>query len=82
MPPASNEIRERLERLIFIDETAQEWVQDVWDMSPTLGETAARFSQVFDALLDRYPPEQLESLVKALQHTHSEISDRRDLFNP
>ncbi|MGB7413360.1 MAG: hypothetical protein WA902_04045 [Thermosynechococcaceae cyanobacterium] len=69
MPQSNNEARERLERLIFVDETAREWVQDVWDMSPTLGETAARFSEVFDALIDCCPPDRLDSLLKTLHQS-------------
>ncbi|MGF1603204.1 MAG: hypothetical protein ACFCU8_14505 [Thermosynechococcaceae cyanobacterium] len=66
MPQSNREVRQKLDRLIFVDETAREWVQDVWDMSPTLGETAARFSEVFDALIDGSSSEQLESLLKTL----------------
>ncbi len=66
MPLSHSDAKASLEQLIFIDEKPQEWVQDVWDMSPTLGETAARLSEVFDAVMDSCPPEQLETVLKTL----------------
>lgn len=54
-----------LERLIFDEDKPQEWTQDVWDMSPTLGETAAKLAQVFDAVIDCCPEEKLEDLLKS-----------------
>ncbi len=66
MPLSNSEAKQILERLIFVDERPKEWVQDVWDMSPTLGETAARLAEVFDALLDACPPGQLDELLKTL----------------
>jgi hypothetical protein len=71
MPISNSEAKQILERLIFVDEQPQEWVQDVWDMSPTLGETAARLSEVFDALLDACPPGQLDDLLKTLYQKQS-----------
>lgn len=53
-----------LERLIFADERPQDWVQDVWGMSPTLGENAAKLLDVFDALIECCPEEKLENLLQ------------------
>ncbi|MCM1985252.1 hypothetical protein [Lyngbya confervoides] len=60
------EAKQLLERLIFDEESPQVWVQDVWDMSPTLGETAAKLSEIFSALVDCCPADELDQLLKLL----------------
>jgi len=60
------EARQLLERMIFTSDRPRDWVQDVWDLSPTLGETAARLMDIFDALLDCCPEDNLENLVHNL----------------
>lgn len=64
MPLPDHDAKQRLERLIFDDDKPQDWVQDVWDMSPTLGETASKLSEVFAALVDCCPLEALDDLLK------------------
>ncbi|NJN20270.1 MAG: hypothetical protein HC812_02460 [Leptolyngbya sp. RL_3_1] len=66
MALSSEETRQLLNRLIFDDSSAQDWVQDVWGLSPTLGETAARLVDAFEAVADCTSPEQLENLVQGL----------------
>lgn len=58
------EAKQLLERLIFADERPQDWVQDVWSLSPTLGESAARLLDAFDALADCCSEEKLDTLLK------------------
>ena len=58
------ETQRLLERLIFDEEKPQDWCQDVWDMSPTLGETAAKLVEVFEDVLECCPAEKLEDLLK------------------
>jgi hypothetical protein len=58
------EAKQLLERLIFADERPHDWVQDVWGMSPTLGENAAKLLDVFDALVECCPEEKLENLLQ------------------
>ncbi|NEP19064.1 MAG: hypothetical protein F6J97_19565 [Leptolyngbya sp. SIO4C1] len=58
------EAKQLIERLIFDQQSAQSWAQDVWDMSPTLGETAAKLIEVFDAVVDCCPEEKLENLLQ------------------
>lgn len=65
MPLSSDETKQLLERLVFTDGTAEDWVQDVWALSPTLGETAARLVDILDGLLDCTPEERLESLLQS-----------------
>jgi hypothetical protein len=58
------EAKQLLERLIFDDENSQEWVQDVWGMSAMLGDSAAKLLEVFEALIEVCPNEQLENLLQ------------------
>lgn len=64
MPISKTEAKQLLERLIFEDERPQEWVQDVWGLSPTLGDSAAKLLEAFEALIDCCPEEKLESLLQ------------------
>lgn len=66
MSISKEEAKQLLERLIFEEERPQDWVQDVWGMSPTLGESAAKLLEVFDALIECCPSEQLENLLQTL----------------
>lgn len=66
MSISKTEAKQLLERLIFEDESSQDWVQDVWGLSPTLGDSAAKLLEVFEALINCCPEEQLENLLKTL----------------
>jgi hypothetical protein len=66
MALSKQETKQLLERLIFVSESPQEWVQDVWDMSPTLGESAARLLEAFEATVESCPEERLEALLEGL----------------
>lgn len=65
MPLAKEEMKQLLERLIFEEERPQDWVQDVWGLSPTLGDSAAKLLDVFDALVECCPDEKLENLLQS-----------------
>lgn len=60
----STEAKQLLQRLIFHDDQAQDWVQDVWDMSPTLGETASRLWEVMETIVDGTDATALEALLQ------------------
>lgn len=64
------EAKQLLERLIFEEERPQDWVQDVWGLSPTLGENAAKLLEVFESLIECCPEEYLENLIHSLYQTH------------
>ena len=66
MTLSKTESRQLLERMIFDDELPRDWVQDIWDMSPILGENAAKLLDVFDMLIDCCSEEKLENLVESL----------------
>lgn len=70
MTISKSEANQQLERLIYYDESSSEWVQDVWDMSPTLGESAAKLVEAFDALIEYCPEEQLEKMLQTLYQDH------------
>ncbi|NEQ45138.1 MAG: hypothetical protein F6K00_16885 [Leptolyngbya sp. SIOISBB] len=64
MPISPDETKQLLERLVFTDGTAEDWVQDVWALSPTLGETAARLVDVLNGLMDCTSADQLDTLLQ------------------
>ncbi|MEQ9667308.1 hypothetical protein [Coleofasciculus sp. G2-EDA-02] len=63
-PISKTEAKQLLERLIFSDELPQDWVQDVWGLSPTLGESGAKLLEVFEALIECCPDDKLENLIQ------------------
>ena len=66
MALSHQEARQILLRMVFTDGSADDWVQDVWGLSPTLGETAARLVDVMEALAGCLSDEKLENLVQSL----------------
>jgi len=60
------EAKQLLERMIFEDTAPKDWVQDVWDLSPLLGDSAAKLFEAFELLIDCCPEERLDNLVKSL----------------
>jgi hypothetical protein len=67
------EAKQFLERLIFESDRPQDWVQDVWGLSPTLGEDAAKLVDVFDMLIECCSDEKLDNLVKSLYQEHMDL---------
>ncbi|GAB4232102.1 MAG: hypothetical protein Kow0049_14810 [Stanieria sp.] len=65
MSLSQTEAKQLLERLIFDEQQPQEWVQDVWGLSPMLGDSAAKLLEVFEALIECCPQEQLENLLQS-----------------
>ncbi|MDJ0555021.1 MAG: hypothetical protein QNJ68_11370 [Microcoleaceae cyanobacterium MO_207.B10] len=66
MTLSKQEAKQQLEKLIFDNELPQDWVQDFWGMSPTLGETAAKLLEVFEALIESCPDAKLDDLLQNL----------------
>lgn len=64
MSISKTEAKQLLERLIFEDERPQDWVQDVWGISPMLGDSAAKLLEAFEALIECCPEDQLENLLQ------------------
>lgn len=59
-----------LEDLIFDGSRADDWVQDVWALSPLLGQGAANLVDVMAELLNHCSDEQVEQLLKSLYQQH------------
>lgn len=76
MPISKDEARQMLQRMIFGDEPPQEWVQDVWGLSPTLGESAAKLVEAFDALIECSSDEKLENYLISLYHEQLQDQER------
>lgn len=63
MAISKEEAKQLLERLIFEETRPNDWVQDVWGLSPLLGESAAKLLEAFEALVENCPDEKLENLL-------------------
>ncbi len=64
MSISKTEAKRLLERLIFEETDPKDWVQDVWGLSPLLGDSGAKLFEVFEALVDCCSEEQLENLLQ------------------
>ncbi len=67
------EAQQLLERMIFDEAAPQDWVQDVWGLSPMLGDSAAKLLDAFYGLVDCCPEERLDNLVKGLYREQLEF---------
>ncbi|MBV6623665.1 MAG: hypothetical protein KI793_12145 [Rivularia sp. (in: Bacteria)] len=65
MSISKTEARQLLERMIFEETHPQDWVEDVWGLSPFLGDSAAKLYEVFEALIECCPEAQLENLLQS-----------------
>lgn len=72
MSISKTEAKQLLERLIFDDERPHDWVQDVWGLSPILGDSAAKLLEVFEALVECCPQDQLENLLQTFYQENLE----------
>lgn len=66
MTISKTEAKQLLERLIFEDTHPQDWVNDVWGLSPMHGDSGAKLMDAFYALVECCPEEQLENLLQSL----------------
>jgi hypothetical protein len=57
---------------MFESEAAQEWVEDVWSLSPFLGQGAANAAEVLGVLLETCSERQLNAVVASLYTAHTE----------
>ena len=73
MALSKEEAKQLFERLIFDDAKPRDWVEDVWGLSPMLGDSAAKLLDAFDALIECCSEEKLDNLLQGLYH------DRLDL---
>ena len=74
MPISKAEAKQLLERLIFDDLPPQQWVEDVWGITPILGDSAAKLLEVFEALIECCPEDKLDNLLQT--YLQEKIGDR------
>jgi hypothetical protein len=58
------EAKQLLERMIFDDQQPQQWVEDVWGLTPMLGDGAAKLYEAFEALIESCPEDKLDNLLQ------------------
>lgn len=63
---------------MFESENAQEWVEDVWGLTPFLGQSAANAAEVLGALLDTCSERQLNEVVASIHAAHKEAISELD----
>lgn len=73
MTISKTEARQLLERMIFETTDPEDWVQDVWGLSPMLGDSAAKLLDVFQSLVECCSEEQLDNLVTGLYRETLEL---------
>lgn len=72
MTVSSKTAKKLLYDFMFENETAQEWVEDVWGLSPFLGQSAANAAEVLGLLIETCSERQLNAIVSSLHSAHSE----------
>lgn len=73
MSISKDEAKQLLERMIFDVTDPQDWVQDVWGLSPLMGDSAAKLLEAFYILIDCCPDEQLDNMLKSLYRDQLEF---------
>jgi hypothetical protein len=57
---------------MFESDRAQDWVEDVWSLSPFLGQGAANAAEVLGALIETCSERQLNAVVASLYAAHAD----------
>ena len=60
------EAKQLLERMIFDEQAPKDWVEDVWALSPMMGDSALKLLEVFYKLLEHCPEKDLQEVLKAV----------------
>jgi len=61
-----SEVKQLLERMIFEETTPQDWAEDVWGLSPMMGDSALKLLEIFYLLIDASADQDLEELLGRL----------------
>jgi len=72
MTVSSKTAKKLLYDFMFESENAQEWVEDVWGLSPFLGQSAANAAEVLGALLEVCSERQLNEIISSLYAAHKD----------
>ena len=78
MTVSSKTAKKLLYDFMFESERAQEWVADVWGLSPFLGQGAANAAEVLGTLIATCSEEQLNEILTSLYAAHKETIDDLD----
>jgi hypothetical protein len=73
MSVSKTEAKQLLERMIFETTAPKDWVDDVWALSPLMGDSAAKLLEAFYVLIDCCPDEQLDNVLKGLYRDQMEF---------
>ncbi len=72
MTVSSKTAKRLLYDFMFENEDAKEWVEDVWGLSPFLGQGAANAAEVLGVLIETCSERQLNAIVASLYEAHKE----------
>jgi hypothetical protein len=72
MTVSSKTAKKLLYDFMFESEGAQEWVEDVWSLSPFLGQGAANAAEVLGVLIETCSERQLNAVVASLYAAHTD----------
>lgn len=78
MTVSSKTAKKLLYDFMFEHEDAKEWVEDVWGLSPFLGQGAANAAEVLGALIETCSERQLNAVVSSLYAAHKETIGELD----
>lgn len=70
MTVSSKTAKKLLFDFMFESDSAKDWVEDVWGLSPFLGQGAANAAEVLGVLMDVCSEEQLNEIVASLYTAH------------
>lgn len=70
------ELKDLFVRVIFEETAPEDWVQDVWGLSPMMGDSAAKLWEACEWLLEDCPEETLEGFMQFLYRKQLEAGDR------
>jgi len=73
MSVSKTEAKQLLERMIFETTAPKDWVDDVWALSPLMGDSAAKLLEAFYVLIECCPDEQLDNVLKGLYRDQMEF---------
>ena len=72
MTVSSKTAKKLLYDFMFESENAQQWVEDVWGLSPFLGQSAANAAEVIGILLETCSERQLNEIISSLHAVHKD----------
>ncbi len=81
MTLSKSDAKTLLNSLIFTGDRPDDWIQDVWSLSPTLGQSAASLVDVFEMLVDSLSEEQLHIFVEQIYLRHRPMLEELDILD-